>query len=286
MDMILAALCGILVVVGAILATNGWRHPAAPRSSGPSFFARLASRWERSSRAKRLLVIGSVAIGILASLLTGWWIFAILVPAGMLGLPWLLNPPPDDDVDLLAALDRWIGLISNSLPTGKSIRDAIRATRGQAPALLQPDIRLLLARLDDGWTLRDAFFAMADDLGSPESDTVLAALMLASERGGTGAAATLSALSENIQDHLRAAREITTERAKPRVVVRQVTMICVVVLTIAMLFGGEYFLPYRSHVGLAILIALLACYAGTLFMLRRMTKPKPRLRLLDAGGTK
>lgn len=283
MDVIAAALSGLVVVCGLLMITAGWRTPPNPRTGKESLVTRWQRSWGLLPKSRRLYLLVAVVAGVLTWLVTGWWLYLVLVPVAAIGLPWLLAAPPDHDVELLAALDRWISLISNSLPTGKSIRDAIRATRLQAPELLAPQIKLLLARLDDQWTLRDAFFAMAKSLGTPEADTVLAALMLAAERGGTGASATLRSLSENIQDHLHAAREIATERAKPRVVVRQVTMICVVVLGVAFIFGGEFFAPYRTPLGLAILIVLLACYAATLYMLRRMTKPKPRLRLLDAG---
>lgn len=284
MDTVAASLCGLAVASGLLLAFFGWRNPPRPHLGREATVTRWRRSWGRLSQRRRLYFLAAVAAGVLIWLMTGWWVYLVLIPLGAIGLPWLLAAPPDRDVELLAALDRWISLISNSLPTGKSIRDAIRATRLQAPDLLQPQIKLLLARLDDQWSLRDAFFAMADALGTPEADTVLAALMMAAERGGTGASATLRSLSENIQDHLHAARDIATERAKPRVVVRQVTMICVVVLGVAFIFGGEFFLPYRTPFGLAILLVLLTCYAATLYMLRRMTKPTPRLRLLDSGG--
>ena len=109
---------------------------------------------------------------------------------------------------------------------------------------------------------------------------MLAALSLAADRGGTGATATLNALADSIQDRLKAQREIETERAKPRIVVRQVTLITLVVLGLALTFGREFFAPYGTPVGQVILLCLLALYVASLVMLRRMTLPRRRERIL------
>src|SRR5690606_37327048 len=130
------------------------------------------------------------------------------------------------------------------IATGKSIRDAIIATRHQAPPLLVLPVTRLVARLDQGWTTREALLAMADDVASADGDAVLAALAIAASRGGIGTRATLAALSDNTQDRLRALREIAAERAKPRAVVRQVTLITLAVLGGSLLLGGSFFDPY------------------------------------------
>jgi len=192
----------------------------------------------------------------------------------------VLSAPSNRDLAVLEALDRWVRTLGSLLPTGRSISDAIRVSVGQAPALLAPHLRLLTARLDDRWTSGQALLALADELDSPDADAVLAALSLAAERGGTGASATLVALADNIQDRLRALREIETERAKPRFVVRQVTVITLVVLSLALLFGGSFFAPYGSGLGQILLTALVFAYLGSLLLLRRLTVPRPRQRIL------
>jgi Flp pilus assembly protein TadB len=134
--------------------------------------------------------------------------------------------------------------------------------------------------LDDRWTIEQALLAMAEELDSPDADAVLAALALAAQRGGTGAGTTLSALADNLQDRLRALREISTERAKPRFVVRQVTLITAVVLGMAMLFGGSFFAPFGTPIGQLLLGVLVTAYLSSLLFLRRMTLPRPRQRIL------
>lgn len=125
-----------------------------------------------------------------------------------------------------------------------------------------------------------ALLGLADELDSPDADAVIASLILAADRGGTGATATLAALADTIADRLKAMREIEAERAKPRIVVRQVTGITVVVLALAFLFGREFFAPYGTPLGQAILAALLASYVASLAFLRRLTLPRRRERIL------
>lgn len=141
-------------------------------------------------------------------------------------------------------------------------------------------LALLVARLDERWTAPEALRAMADELDSADADAVLAALALAAERGGTGATATLHALADSIQDRLKAQREIETERAKPRIVVRQVTVVTVLALAAALLFGREFFAPYSTPTGQIILVSLLALYGGIAADAVPTTMPRRRDRIL------
>lgn len=226
------------------------------------------------------LGIGTAA-GVVGLVITGWPLMLVLGPLAGVGLPYLLARPTNSDIELLGALDRWVRLLAANLSTGHSIADAIRASRRQAPAILTAPISLVIARLDDRWTVRQALTAMADDLASPDSDAVLAALVLAAERGGTGAAATLGALADSIQDRLRAAREIEAERAKPRIVVQQVTALTAGILGVAFLVARDFFAPYGTWYGQLILAGLICAYLAALLWLRRLTTARPRDRILQ-----
>ena len=273
----LVALLGALVVGGIALVLAGWRTPPNGRSVARSRTAdRLRPLLKRHGWR---LALGLVA-GVGFAAVTGMTVMVLVVPVAAVGLPLLLGAPTNRDLDLLQALDRWIRGLAAMLPTGRSVTDAIRLSERQAPQLLAGPLRLLVARLDDRWTSGEALRAMADELDSADADAVLAALSLAADRGGTGATATLHALADSIQDRLKAQREIETERAKPRIVVRQVTLITVSVLAVALLFGRDFFAPYGTPVGQVILLTLLSLYVIALVMLRRMTMPRRRERIL------
>ena len=280
MTTVLACLLGALLATGVLLVIAGVRpravRPVRPRSARSA----AGSRTRALVRAHGLQLAIGVVAGVGFAAVTGMSVMVVVVPVAVVGLPMLLSAPANRDIEMLEALDRWVRGLAATLPTGRSITDAVRVSVRNAPATLTGPLALLVARLDERWTAPEALRAMADELDSPDADAVLAALALAAERGGTGATATLHALADSIQDRLKAQREIETERAKPRIVVRQVTVVTVTVLALALVFGREFFAPYGTPTGQVILLSLLALYVASLLMLRRMTNPRRRDRIL------
>ena len=283
MGPLIAAGGGALMVAGVILLTAGLRRhvPTVPESRPlPS---RAVARWRTMGTRRRLWVGLCVAAGVVTGVWTGWLAAVALVPLVLLGIPYLLSEPPNPEVEVLAALDRWLRFLGPSIATGKSIRDAIITTRGQVPEVLTTPVARAVARLDLGWTTRDALIAMADELDSADADGVLAALAIASSRGGVGARAMLAALAENTQMRLRTLREIAAERAKPRAVVRQVVGITFAILVVVRWLSPGYFAPYGTPTGQILALALTVLYVGALLTLRRKTLPKPSARFLKGN---
>ncbi len=282
MGTVMAGSLGALMMLGIMFVISGSRRSERAFSTGRStgLWKRLKNLWISWSPVRRAWILSSVTLGFLIAISTGWLIAIVLVPAAALGIPALLSEPPQNEIATLAGLDRWVRLLAPSIATGKSIRDAILATRSQAPAVLSTSVTRLVTRIDQGWTTKDALLAMADELSSADADAVLAALAISSTKGGVGTRTTLTALSENTQERLHALREISSERAKPRAVVRQVTIITLVVLGGSILLGGNFFEPYRSPFGQVLAVSLATAYVGALLMLRRRTIPTPAARFL------
>lgn len=280
MGPLIAAGSGALLVAGVILlvAGLGRQIPDAPVSR--PWTVRLVARWRAMGARRRLWVVLCVGAGVVTGIWTGWLAAVVLIPLVLLGIPYLLSEPPNPEVEILAALDRWLRFLGPSIATGKSIRDAIITTRGQVPQVLTTPVARVVARLDLGWTTRDALIAMADELESADADGVLAALAIASSRGGIGARAMLAALAENTQMRLRTLREIAAERAKPRAVVRQIVGITLAILVAVRWLSPGYFAPYGTPTGQFLALALTALYVGALLILRRRTLPKPAARFL------
>lgn len=78
-------------------------------------------------------LLGAIGTGVISAVVTGWPLLLGLVPLVLIAVPALLTAPPQPEIEILAGLDRWVRLVSTSLTAGKSIRDAIFATRAQAP---------------------------------------------------------------------------------------------------------------------------------------------------------
>lgn len=284
MFLVLAILCAMAVVAGAVLvvAALSGAIPSRGRRAlkATGHWSRVVAEVRSVERRTWLAAAGGVLLGVILTYVLHWPVLLLIVPAAAIGLPRLLSEPPQDEIKLLEALDRWVRGMLAQLSTGKSITDVLRLSSRQATPLLAPRLTLLVRRLDDRWTAPQALLAMADELNSPDADAVLAALILSASRGGTGASVTLAALADSLQERLRALREIETERSKPRVVVRQVVLITVLALVGFMLLSPAFFAPYGTPVGQAILLALLAAYVGSIAAMRRMTAPRRRERIL------
>ena len=281
-----AVLAGLLIT-GGLLALAGGLHrqepPARPvrRPTGPGVWA----RWTRrppgpQGRRRDLLLLGSVLGGFALAALTGWLVAIVVVPGLVLGLPYLLRMPRPRDVELLEALDRWVRSLAATLATGRSVPDAIRTSRRTAPVALAEAVGTLVLRLNNRWETRPALARFADDLDSPDSDAVVAALMLAAERGADGASATLHALADSLQSQLKARRVIEVERSKPYVVVRQVTVISLVTLVGMFLLRPEFFAAYKTPVGQVVLVVLVSLYLASLLLMRRKARQADRPRIL------
>ena len=226
-----------------------------------------------------MLVLG-LAAGTAVAAATGWLIALPLVPVLALGLPYLLTAPRARDIALLEALDRWVRSLSATLATGKSITDALRISRRTAPPLLADEVETLVARLNNRWDTREALLRLADALDSPDADGVLAALILAANRGANGASVTLQALADSLQATLQGRRAIEVERSKPYVVVRQVTVISLGTLLVAFAVSPDFFAAYRSRLGQLVLGVLLLAYLGSLLLMRRKAQQRERPRIL------
>ena len=281
MSIPVAALLGVLLVGGLTMIVIGSAsiHQLSTGQS-TSLWTTVDNWFSRLPRRSRVHGLTGLGVGAVGYLVTGWAVLILIVPILAVVVPALLADPPRRDLDVMRALERWVRLVSGSASTGKSVIDAIRATRRQAPALLVEPLTRMVARLDSRWDTRASLQGLADDLDSADADQVIAAIMMASERGGTGATSTLDALAASLQERIRAARGVQAERAKPRVVVRQVSIIIAVVLAGALALGREYLAPYRTGVGQV----LLCCYAGLylvgLVALSQRSKPRRRARIL------
>jgi Flp pilus assembly protein TadB len=227
-----------------------------------------------------MILLGSVIMGWAVAMLTGWLIAIIVLPALAFGLPYLLILPKPRDIELLEALDRWVRSLAVTLATGKSITDAIRISRRTAPPMIADDISLLVTRLNNRWETRDALMRFADAIDSSDADGVVAALILASSRGANGTSVTLQALADSIQTQLKGRRAVEVERSKPYVVVRQVTIISLSTLVLVFGLSPDFFAPYRTPLGQALLSVLLIIYVGSLLLMRRKAEQPARPRIL------
>lgn len=277
MTPLLAALSGALMVAGALVGVQAWRkHP--PRPVRPQRVRR--QRGSRlSPRGRRLLLIG-LAVGVVIATVTGWVAAVVVVPAVVVGLPYLLSAPPADaEVRRLEAMEEWVRSVSGVLTVGVGLEQAIVTSLRSTPEPIRPEVSRLVGRIRARWGTVAALRLFADELNDPTGDLIAANLILGAQRRGAGLATVLDALAESVGDDVRARREIEADRAKPRSNARLITLISVGVLGFLAL-SGDYVAPYRTPFGQALLVVLLAMYAGALLWMRKMSQGKPMPRFI------
>src|SRR6478752_608446 len=239
-----ALLGGMALAGGVVLLVLGLRKvPVRPRRPRPS----LALLWARythrpagkAGRRRDLQLAGSIAVGFVIFALTGWLIAIPLIPAAVFLLPILLGRAPRSDVALLEALDRWVRHLATTLPLGRDVVYAIRASRATAPPLIADEVAELVDRLNRRWAPDVALQRFADRLDSPDADAVIASLMLATTRT-EGITDNLLEIADSLEERLRALRAIENERDRRRQTARLVTIISVIMIGATAFFGRGY----------------------------------------------
>lgn len=274
MIVLVPALAGALVVGGLIALVVGLRpSPIVERPSRPRKVRTVTTQ-------TRMLLLGGLAAGIVAFLVTGWVLALVIVPVAFVGLPILLSSSSAAQrIERLEAMEEWTRSLSGVLTVGVGLEQALVATLRSTPAAIAPEVTRLVARLRARWVTEDALRAFADELDDATGDLVAANLILGSRRRGAGLASVLEGLAESVAADVRARRQVEADRAKPRATARWVTLISVGVLVI-LAVSGTYVEPYQSALGQVILVALLAMYVATLVWMKRMAIGRAMPRFL------
>lgn len=281
---LIPALCGMLIIGGVLGLIQGLRKtPPPPPSKGPSRprIPLIGHKLHAPSRQMKIALAVGVAIGALITLVTGWFLALIVIPAAILGVPYLLaKPPATGELERLNALEEWTRSLSGVLSVGVGLEETIIATEKSTPAPIKPEVTRLVQRLHARWRTEDALRAFADDLNDPTGDVIALNLMRGASRQGDGLAAVLTSLAEAVAAEVAGRRDVESDRAKPRSTARMVTLISAAVLGMVLL-TGSYFEPYGSPLGQIILGIYLAAYAAALIWLRSMAATPPAPRILS-----
>lgn len=282
---VLAAAAGVAVGAGVWLVALGLRpvpagQPSRARAASKRVRRLLDAGGHQETRTRRIRLLGGLAAGALAWLLSGWVIAVAVLPLAAVGLPNLLGKPDTgSSVDRLEALEEWTRNLAGVLDVGVGLEQAITVNLRSAPDAIRPEVQALVARLSARWPTEAALRAFAADLDDATGDLVAASLVLGAQRRGAGLTRVLEGLAQTVAEEVRMRRQVEADRAKPRTTARAVTIITLVVLTLLTL-NGDYVAPYGSPLGQLVLALLLGLYVAALVWMRAMTRGRPPTRFL------
>lgn len=277
-----AALAGMLLTAGIVLALPSTRLPARPRSAPRR--RPLAAHIAAVSRRTRVLAAVGVVAGVVAAVVSGVLILIVVVPVAVVGLPALLGKPDTRERDMLSAVEGWARSLAAGSATGRfTLRDVIAVTRTATPPVLAAAVERLHARMSTTWTTSRALHAFAAELDSAWIDEVTIYLIQAADYSASGLAQALEAIAGNLAAQVKLRAEVYKERERPRRVMIQITWITGATLALVILLGRTPQLaPYSTPLGQTLLVAVLTVLTGLLLWARHIGRSRPEPRFLLA----
>lgn len=283
MTTLLGAVVGIGVATGLLLIYTGWRAPqalSAPRrATRPATTSALVRMCRLRSPLERILATVSLAAGVLMAVFQGWLIAVVALPVIAVGLPRVLTPPSEIDIDRLEAMEDWTRSLSG-IVQHSGLATAITATLPSAPVALERELTTLVARIQAGQPLKDALYGLAEDLDDQTGDYIVAALIQAADARNAGLRECLDAIATDVAREVRNRREIRTEQTAVFTNVQMIVGL-IVAMTAGVVMFTSFGAFYRTAPGQIILAVLIAAFAGCLMLLRARAAftPPPRFLL-------
>ncbi len=278
------SLCGALLAGGflaAIVATIG-----TTAQKGTGRVARVRAAWTggpgggREAARRRALLTGAGITFVVVWFVSGVFVAALLLGAGVVGVPWLLDAGTGGKARIvkLEALAEWTQRLSEILRLGPALEQALVTSRKNPPASLADEVAELADKIKAGWLPVDALRDFADRLDDVTADKACAALMLCAVDPGPGLAKVLEDTAAQLREEVAARRKIEADRAKSRTAMRSMTLVCVALVLVGFLI--PYTAPYATVLGQLVLALLGSAFAAVLWWTRRLAGHTPVPRFL------
>jgi tight adherence protein B len=291
-ESLLAALGGAAGVGGLLLAAAGLagaRRP--PPRPAPVWAVRLAAAWAppgmsgRDRAARRARWMAAAVLGAAVWVGAGWPAAGLIVAVVVAGLPALFggDRAARRVIARLEALESWTRRLADLRIAGGGLEQALAASMRSCPEAIRGEAEALAARLRAGWPAQAALRALADDLGEPAGDLVVAVLLLEAERRGAGVARVLDDLADTVAEEVLMRRRVEADRAKPRTTARWVSAITLGTVAVGAL-NTAYTAPYRTPAGQLVLAGVAVAFGACLAWMRLLAQGRPEPRFLHTAG--
>jgi Flp pilus assembly protein TadB len=271
---------GLALLIDSIVGSSA---PPGPPSALSRRFRRLLNGRTRQNRRSHRLRFGAVvAIMIGVWLFTGLPVVGAIAGIALVGVPWLMAIGNDaiKATERLEAVEAWTRHLSGRVAVGYGLLQAISLTARTAPSLIAPDVRELAARLQAGWTPRNALLAFADALDDTTSDMVVLALLGHLSERGERLTDILDDQADSAAAEVAKRRDVYAKRAEPRLVTRFLTG-----LTVLMVIGGfavpTYPQPYLTLRGQVLLAVFAVMCIAVMRWVRHLGRSTRGPRLLS-----
>lgn len=274
---LVAALAGLGVGVGLVLAVAAWRGVQFGADNGDGVGARLV--------ASRPRLVGAIAVAVVTFVMTRWVVVALVSAAIVLLWPRLFGAVAEEQAVIarLEALAVWAEALRDTMATGSGLVEALRATSRRPPQELAFALKELATNLDNRepveWSLR----RLADAVDDPVGDQVIAALIMNARVQGRQLRTVLASLAESTRKTVQSRREVAADRRTVRRGVHIIMVVIGVMVAGMALFAPDYADTYRTAAGQVIMSVVMGLFGVGFMVIRQLAVIRTPARFLREG---
>ncbi|MDE0493094.1 MAG: type II secretion system F family protein [Acidimicrobiaceae bacterium] len=278
-----AVVCGALVGVGLFTVVLGLQNqPVREKQHRLRKFRARATRIEVSSSMNdTLAMIGLAAVlGFGAWYATGWLAAGVIgLTAGVMG-PMMFRAPRRrrDFTDEVEAYSQWTEQIRDLVSASGSLFEAVTLSADQAPLRLRPKV-VQMASIARTLGLPPALDWFAAEMNSPFADRLVLGMKIAWDSGArVSEAFDSTARAMRTEVEMRRRNEVANARAWTQVI----SMVGVTVVSVLFMFvfNKEFFDPFGSMIGQAVLLGVGALIFGNVYWVLKLSESGTPVRLL------
>ena len=188
----------------------------------------------------------------------------------------------DDQRELVEAIATFTEQLRDTIGASAGLEQAISVTLETCPEVIEPAVRRLVANMRYGG-IQDALRDFAHELGHPTSDFVVAALLAAVQHRTRDLAGLLTQLSVSARDECDLYLRVWVSRARTRSAVRIVIGSLATFVSALVLFDPGSLTAFLTRGGVVALAVVCGGFCGGLWMLDRLARFVPPVRLLRVG---
>jgi tight adherence protein B len=284
----LVALLGVGVGLGLLLMLTGWRGVDPDRP--PRALTRRALSWPTrrgpGDQRRMLRLAATIAVAVLTGVATGWIVGAVLAGLALWSLPGVLGRDRDHTrrVSRIEGIATWTEMLRDTLSAAAGLEQAILATAPLAPVSIRREITELAARLTHGERLVPCLRTVAEQLGDPTGDLVIASLVLAAEQHARHLGDLLGSLAHAARQQASMRMRVHASRARTRTSVRIIIGTTLAFAVTIVLLNRPYLSAYDSTTGQVILLGIGGLFGLGFAWLGRIATIAEPARFLSLAG--
>jgi Flp pilus assembly protein TadB len=269
---------GIMFVILGARGSVGFSHPS-----------KLVNWRGDHNGTKRIAV--AVGVGLVVALVTRWPVGGILAAALVGSWHTLFGQQlsASHEVARIEAIASWTEMLRDTMAAAAGLEQAITTTAPIAPKPIRAELIAMASRIETREvSLAQALPDLADALGDPTADLVVAALSSAAERRARSLGDLLGALAASAREDATMRMRVQASRARVRTAARIVTCVTLAMAGGLVLFKHDFLSPYSSAEGQVVLTVVGCVFAAAFWWLTKMSdvsSPERFLTGLRARGS-